>query len=157
MITQVTYQRVYRLGQFESERLEAVASIEGGDVDAAWAEAVSTVEHEYACLCAARQPPESGVPKTAPEAEHRFFKRYGDTVGGGNWADVQRYLGIRALKPVTVDDWISAARAVRDRQGQAPPRKMEEVDLPIFPDDDDMNMAELDAAVDAAIAKVQTP
>src|SRR5580765_3814280 len=114
MILQVTYQRVYRLGQYESERLEAVAAVEGGDVDAAWAEAVSTVENEYACLCAERQP-KNGTPKTAPEAEHRFFKRYGETIGGEDWATVQRYLGVRPIKPTTVEGWIAAAEAVRDK------------------------------------------
>lgn len=119
IILQVTYQRVYRIGQYESERLEAVAAVEGGDVDAAWAEAVSTVENEYRCLCVERWATTSGPPKTAPEAEYRFFKRYGETIGGEDWAAVQRYVASRAPKPTTIEGWIAAAKAVRDQMNGA--------------------------------------
>src|SRR3712207_6351854 len=35
----------------------------------------------------------NGVPRTAEEAERRFFARYGEMVGGDTWAAVQTYLG----------------------------------------------------------------
>lgn len=120
MILQVTYQRVYRLGQYESERLEAVALVNEGDVQAAWDEAVAAVESEHARLTAERAATLNGnaMPKTAAEAESRFFRRYGATVGGNGWRDVQRFLGKDYPKPETVEGWIAAAEAVRDRPKQ---------------------------------------
>jgi hypothetical protein len=56
------------------------------------------------------------VPRTAAEAEQRFFARYGGTVGGDAWLAVQRYISSRAPKPTTVEGWIAAAEAVRDEQ-----------------------------------------
>lgn len=55
------------------------------------------------------------MPQSAADAEQRFFARYADSVGGGDWAAVQRYLGSRAPKPTTVGGWIAAADAVRDQ------------------------------------------
>ncbi|HEX9374032.1 MAG TPA: hypothetical protein VF897_23670, partial [Roseiflexaceae bacterium] len=52
------------------------------------------------------------------EAEQRFFTRYGEIVGGDSWAAVQSYLRSRAPKPTTVEGWIAAAEAVRDRSRQ---------------------------------------
>ncbi len=52
MITSVTYGRLYssasarRVAQFENERLEATATVENGDVAAAFAEARAEVEQE---------------------------------------------------------------------------------------------------------------
>jgi hypothetical protein len=54
-------------------------------------------------------------PRDAAEAEQRFFTRYGEIIGGDNWANVQSYLRSRAPKPTTVEGWIAAAEAVRDR------------------------------------------
>ncbi len=54
-------------------------------------------------------------PRDAAEAEQRFFTRYGESLGGDNWANVQSYLRSRAPKPTTVEGWIAAAEAVRDR------------------------------------------
>jgi predicted kinase len=59
-------------------------------------------------------------PRDPDEAEQRFFARYGEVIGGESWAAVQRYLGSRAPKPTTVEDWIAAAEAVRDRSRHAP-------------------------------------
>lgn len=47
MVTQVTYARTYNLGNYESLRLEAVASCDG-DSEAGYAEARAAVETEYA-------------------------------------------------------------------------------------------------------------
>ena len=58
--------------------------------------------------------PVTQPPRTPTEAETRFFKRYGATIGGQTWRDVQRYLGLRHPKPTTVDGWMNAALAVRD-------------------------------------------
>lgn len=52
MITQVSYAKLYssssiqRVNQFENERLEATATVENGDVAAAWDEARAEVEAE---------------------------------------------------------------------------------------------------------------
>ena len=55
----------------------------------------------------------SGAPRTPEEAERRFFARYGETVGGGTWTAVQKYLGYRSPKPATIEDWIEVAAEVR--------------------------------------------
>ena len=64
----------------------------------------------------ANQPP--APPRDPAEAEQRFFTRYGEIVGGDSWAAVQSYLRSRAPKPTTVEGWIAAAEAVRDRSRQ---------------------------------------
>ena len=57
-------------------------------------------------------------PRDPGEAEQRFFNRYGEVVGGDSWPAVQSYLSSRAPKPTTVEGWIAAAEAVRDRSRQ---------------------------------------
>ena len=68
----------------------------------------------------AAPPPASPAqpPRDPAEAEQRFFNRYGEIVGGDSWAAVQGYLRSRAPKPTTVEGWIAAAEAVRDRSRQ---------------------------------------
>jgi hypothetical protein len=63
--------------------------------------------------------PGSAPPRDAAEAERRFFARYGEVVGGATWAAVQSYLETRSAKPTTVEGWIAAAEAVRDRARQS--------------------------------------
>ncbi|HEX9439397.1 MAG TPA: hypothetical protein VF909_06945, partial [Roseiflexaceae bacterium] len=63
-------------------------------------------------------------PRDSAEAERRFFARYGETIGGENWAAVQRYLQSRAPKPTTVEGWIAAAEAVRDQARHDAPAAM---------------------------------
>ena len=55
----------------------------------------------------------NGAPRTPEEAERRFFARYGETVGGGTWTAVQKFLGYRSQKPTTVQDWIDIGAEVR--------------------------------------------
>ncbi len=55
----------------------------------------------------------SGAPRTAEEAEQRFFARYGETVGGGTWTAVQKFLGYRSPRPETVEEWIEVGAEVR--------------------------------------------
>ncbi len=55
----------------------------------------------------------NGVPRTAEEAERRFFARYGEMVGGDTWAAVQKYLGYRSPKPATIEEWFEVAAEVR--------------------------------------------
>lgn len=69
---------------------------------------------------AASPAPASEPPKDPAEAERRFFARYSDVIGGNNWAAVQGYLQVRVAKPTTVEGWIAAAEAVRDRSRQGP-------------------------------------
>lgn len=54
-------------------------------------------------------------PKDTADAERRFFAKFGTVVGGTTWWHVQEYLGHSEPQPATVEDWISAAQAVRDR------------------------------------------
>ena len=53
------------------------------------------------------------APRTAEEAEQRFFVRYGETVGGATWSAVQKFLGYRSPKPATVEEWIEVGAEVR--------------------------------------------
>lgn len=46
-ITQITYERVYNLGSYESERISATATVENDDLDAAFSEARTAVEYEH--------------------------------------------------------------------------------------------------------------
>lgn len=55
MIIQVTYERVFNLGSYESERISAVASVEDGATDAAYAEARAAVEEQHARTLELRQ------------------------------------------------------------------------------------------------------
>ena len=61
----------------------------------------------------------NGAPRTPEEAEHRFFARYGELVGGGTWAAVQKYLGYRSPKPTTIDEWIEVGAEVRQHGVEA--------------------------------------
>lgn len=83
--------------------------------------------------------PTNGAPKTADEAQQRFYARYGEAIGGDSWGAVQSYLRSRAPKPTTVEGWIAAAEAVRDRARAAEPE-------PEYSIEDDYN------AIDAAAA-----
>ena len=57
-------------------------------------------------------------PRDPAEAERRFFTRYAEVIGGDTWGAVQSYLKSRAPRPTTVEGWIAAAEAVRDRSRQ---------------------------------------
>jgi hypothetical protein len=65
--------------------------------------------------------PGSTPPRDATEAERRFYARYGRVIDGSTWADVRRYLDNDAPQPTTVEEWISIAEAVRDRNRPAQP------------------------------------
>lgn len=59
------------------------------------------------------------TPTTVDEAEARFFARYSSIVGGDTWERVAGYIRTpRAAKPTTIEGWIAAAEAVRDKQRQ---------------------------------------
>lgn len=66
----------------------------------------------------AAAPSPAAPPRDPAEAEQRFFNRYGEIIGGDSWPAVQSYLRSRAPKPTTVEGWIAAAEAVRDRSRQ---------------------------------------
>lgn len=61
----------------------------------------------------------NGAPKTARDAERRFFAAYGDIIGGTSWEDVEAFLGYESDKPTTVQEWIEIAVEVRARSGDA--------------------------------------
>lgn len=54
-------------------------------------------------------------PRTAREAEDRFYARYGQIIGGTTWQAVQRYLGRLQPNPASVEEWIAVAEEIRDR------------------------------------------
>ncbi|MBK9712589.1 MAG: AAA family ATPase [Kouleothrix sp.] len=81
------------------------------------------VEEEPEQIEASRPPASAATTAATPprdpvEAEQRFFTRYSEIVGGDSWTAVQGYLRSRAPKPTTVEGWIAAAEAVRDRSRQ---------------------------------------
>ena len=78
---------------------------------------------EFAAPVPAATAPAS-PPRDPDEAEQRFFTRYSEIVGGDSWPAVQSYLRSRAPKPTTVEGWIAAAEAVRDRSRQDTPSAM---------------------------------
>jgi hypothetical protein len=47
----------------------------------------------------------------------------GAIIGGDDWMAVRRYLNSRAQKPTSVEGWIGAAEAVRDKSRQPPPAR----------------------------------
>lgn len=103
-IIQVTYARTYNLGNYESLRLEAVASADG-DAAAAYAEARAAVEDEYHWMLDARDaPPRAPEPAAyappseppASDAQRRFIATLQDKIGWSSeqlaaWASEQGY------------------------------------------------------------------
>jgi len=55
------------------------------------------------------------APKSAREAEQRFFARYGTTIGGTTWEDVEAFLGYESARPTTVNEWVQVATEVKAR------------------------------------------
>jgi hypothetical protein len=55
------------------------------------------------------------APKTAKDAERRFFAKYGTIVGGTEWADVEAFLGYESDKPTTVAEWVEIAAEIKAR------------------------------------------
>jgi hypothetical protein len=67
--------------------------------------------------------PTNGHALDADDAQQRFYARYSEIVGGQDWASVQRFLSSRAPRPTTVEGWIAAAEAVRDKANEKSPLK----------------------------------
>lgn len=59
------------------------------------------------------------APKTARDAERRFFMRYGELIGGTSWEAVEAFLGYPSPKPTTIEEWIDVAAEVRLRSDTA--------------------------------------
>jgi hypothetical protein len=80
MITQFTYERVFNLGNYESERIGAVATVEGGDVVAAYQEARDAV---YASRTSPAAPPAQAefVPQPASDKQRAFIASLQDQMG----------------------------------------------------------------------------
>ena len=57
----------------------------------------------------------SNAPKTAKDAERRFFAKYGAIVGGTEWADVEAFLGYESDKPTTISEWVEIAAEIKAR------------------------------------------
>jgi len=69
MIVSVTFGRVYNLGNYENLRLEATASVQDGNVDAAFDEARGAVEAEYTRQRQPQRPAEPlAFPSSSPPA-----------------------------------------------------------------------------------------
>lgn len=55
MITQVSYERVFNLGNYENHRISATASVENDEYHVAFAAARSAVEEQHALFIAERE------------------------------------------------------------------------------------------------------
>jgi hypothetical protein len=114
LVDPVDVRRMAR-AQAKAVVMEQIAE-EIAERDARWAEraaqrrAVATPAEDVPATNGHRPPPQD-----AAEAEQRFFARYGQIIGGDDWAAAQRYLRSRAPKPTSIDGWIAAAQAVRDQ------------------------------------------
>lgn len=61
----------------------------------------------------------NGAPKSAKDAERRFFARYGGVIGGTTWEDVEAFLGYESDKPTTVQEWVEIAAEVKAHSDDA--------------------------------------
>ena len=94
MITQVTYERLFNLGNYESERISATATVESADIEGAYDEARTAVETEHnrnalvrAGLAPAEYiPPASYEAPPASEAQRKFIATLQDKIG---WSSEQ--------------------------------------------------------------------
>lgn len=55
------------------------------------------------------------APKTAAEAEARFFHRFGEVFGERSWAAYERWLGHQQPYPTSPEAWIAAGQEVIER------------------------------------------
>lgn len=77
MIISITLGRVYNLGNYETLRLEATASVQDDDVEAAFDEAQAAVETEYAHQCIVAAPKKPAEPP-ASDKQRRYIARLQD-------------------------------------------------------------------------------
>ncbi len=61
----------------------------------------------------------AAAPRTARDAERRFFARYAEIIGGTEWEDVEAFLGYTSDKPSTVQEWVEIAAEVKARSSDA--------------------------------------
>lgn len=76
MITSVTYGRTYNQGNYESLRLEATVT-STGDVNAAFDEAITAVEQQYARMTGTQPQPSEAAPP-ATEKQRNYIARLMD-------------------------------------------------------------------------------
>lgn len=98
---------------WSSEQLAVYAGEQGTDLVSLTKSQASTFIDGLKKLTEEQTSSTPAPPRTAREAEVRFFSRYQATINGSDWPAVQRYLKTRSPKPTTIEGWISAAEAVR--------------------------------------------
>lgn len=94
MITQVTYERLFNLGNYESERISATATVESADIEGAYDEARTAVETEHERNTLARAglapaeyiPPASYAPSPASDKQRGYIA---SLLGRCGWAKEQ--------------------------------------------------------------------
>lgn len=79
MITSVTYGRTYNLGNYEGLRLEVTVT-NTGDVDAAFDEAIATVEAQHARMTGTQAQPTGATPP-ATDKQRNYIARLVDDLG----------------------------------------------------------------------------
>lgn len=90
-IYQVTYERLFNLGNYESERISAVALVENDDVEGAYAEAKAAVE---SARTVKNSPPSNGAGATydppASDKQRAYIQTLQDKAGWSS-EDLLRY------------------------------------------------------------------
>lgn len=61
------------------------------------------------------------IPKTADEAQQRFYARYGDHIGERTWDAVEAFLGHQHPCPTSVEEWIAVGQEAQQRLVALPP------------------------------------
>lgn len=72
-IVQVTYARLYNLGNYENERIEVAVSVENGDVEFAYITAEFAVETEHARLVDSRRTPARAASAPASQKQRNYI------------------------------------------------------------------------------------
>ncbi len=109
MITQVTYERLFNLGNYESERISATATVESADIESAYDEARTAVMDEFMRNTQARtttqpeRPPAEYAPLRASEKQIAFIRSLAADL---DWTDEQldTFAGGEGLGMLTTTD-----------------------------------------------------
>lgn len=145
MITQITYERLFNLGSYESERISATCSVEDGDVDAAYATARDAVMAQHKQTIESREaaPPAEPAPNggatyaepPASDKQRAYIAALQDKIG---WTSEQLaayaadwQADIALLTKGQASALIGELQVLeKGRRAAAKPGVVEEVDLP---------------------------
>lgn len=145
MITQITYERLFNLGSYESERISATCSVEDGDVEAAYDTARDAVmaQHKQTIERLAAAPPAEPAPSggatyaepPASDKQRAYIAALQDKIG---WHSEQlatyasdQQIDLAAMTRSQASTFIDGLKALAEQRRPAvKPGVVEEVDLP---------------------------